>query len=259
MNELDRKTVIELLDVGISFSVERSSHNNNRLTIFEGLTLTVHSGEIVGILGPSGCGKSTLLNVIAGFIPPKNGQARAHSRPIQGPGPDRAVIFQENALFPWLTVRGNIEFGPRCCKDVDRLRELEQYVSLVGLRGFEDFYPDQLSGGMKQRVALARALIQNADILLLDEPFGNLDAQTRESMQELLLAVQTALNPTMVFVTHDIEEAVFLSDRILVMSKLPARFRKEILVPLPRPRLNEMREYPAAVSVRRHLRSLLRS
>ena len=127
------------------------------------------------------------------------------------------------------------------------------------MRGFEDFYPDQLSGGMKQRAALARVLIQNADILLLDEPFRDLDAQTRESMQELLLAVQTALNPTMVFVTHDIEEAVFLSDRILVMSKLPARFREEILVQLPRPRLNEMREDPATVSVRRHLRSLLRS
>ncbi len=249
---------IHLSRVSVSFALPERHGTPAPLRVLEGVDLCVRRGEIVCVLGPSGCGKSTLLNVMAGFITPVAGTLAVLGRPVRGPGADRAVVFQSDALFPWLTVRQNIEFGPRCRGAAVDPDEVAALVNLVGLRGFEEYRPAQLSGGMKQRAALARALVNHAEVLLLDEPFGSLDAQTREAMQELLLSVHERLGPTIVFVTHDMGEALFLADRVLLMGPLPGTIRETIPVPLPRPRAPEMRDAPEIAVLRGELRWKLR-
>ena len=206
--------------------------------VLEAVDIQVRRGEMICILGRSGCGKSTLLKILAGFIPPSSGRVRLDSRPVHRPGPDRCVVFQEDALFPWLTVRENIAFGLKGCKmdSRERRREVDRFLSYVGLSDFENYLPQEISGGMKQRVSLARVLILKPEVLLMDEPFAALDAQTREEMQNLLLSLWETLHHTVIFVTHDVNEAVLLADRIILMDKSPGRIREDIPIELPRPR-----------------------
>lgn len=207
----------------------------------EGVHLAMSEGEFVCLLGPSGCGKSTILNLLAGFEIPSDGKVLMEGLPVAGPGPDRGVVFQQAQLFPWLTVLDNITFGPRMAgMDISSARKLAQrYIELVGLMGFEKHYPYELSGGMQQRAAIARAWISEPSMLLMDEPFGALDAQTRQMMQEELLAAWEAQRITVLFVTHDIDEALFLADRILVMSARPGRIIEDLALPFARPRRYE--------------------
>ncbi len=202
------------------------------------VNLTIAPNEFVAVVGRSGCGKTTLLNLIAGLLRPTAGEVRVDGRLVEGPGPDRGMVFQNSALFPWLTAIENVEFGPRNLgMPPERRRALaRELIDLVRLRGFENRYPRELSGGMKQRVAIARALATDPEILLMDEPFGALDELTRAEMQEELLRIWEARRKTVVFVTHSIMEAIYLSDRVIVLSPHPGRVRKEVPIALPRPR-----------------------
>jgi NitT/TauT family transport system ATP-binding protein len=219
-------------------NVSKTYRGQKDVRALQDVSLQVDEGEFVALLGPSGCGKSTLLNVLAGFEKISRGQLLFDGAAISRPGPDRGVVFQEAALFPWLTVWENVVFGPQ----VQGMARAEydgrarQLLDLVGLTSFADALPVQLSGGMRQRVGIARVLVMNPRALLMDEPFGALDAQTRLSMQQLLLDVWQKLNTTVLFVTHDIDEAILLSDRICVMSPRPGRIIKTIPIELPRPR-----------------------
>jgi ABC-type nitrate/sulfonate/bicarbonate transport system ATPase subunit len=201
-------------------------------------TLEIQAGELVCLLGPSGCGKSTLLNIVAGFIPPTRGRVLVDGKLVTGPGAERGVVFQEYVLFPWLTVAQNVEFGPRLA-GVPQSRRREataHYLDMVGLGEHAAKFPGQLSGGMKQRVAIARALANNPAIVLMDEPFGALDAQTREIMQEELSRIQRLEHKTIVFVTHSIREAVYLADRVVVMTRAPGRVKDVFSIKLPEQR-----------------------
>jgi ABC-type nitrate/sulfonate/bicarbonate transport system ATPase subunit len=219
------------------------------------IDLEIGQDEFLTILGPSGCGKSTLLNIIAGFDHPTGGEIRLDGEIISKPGPDRGVVFQEYALFPWLNAAENIEFGlrERGVPKVEREARVQEQISLVGLRGFENRFPHELSGGMRQRVALARVLVNDPKMLLMDEPFAALDAQTRTIMQNELLRVWSAERRTALFITHNIEEAVLLGDRIVVMTARPGRIKDIVTVTLPRPRdvtsaeFNETRRYVASL------------
>jgi ABC-type nitrate/sulfonate/bicarbonate transport system ATPase subunit len=200
--------------------------------------LTIAHGEFVCLIGASGCGKSTLLRIVAGFEEPTTGEVSVLGKPITGPGSDRGMVFQDYALFPWMTVRQNIGFGPRqrglLHSEIKSIAD--EFMRLVGLERFADRYPSQLSGGMKQRVAIARVLANDATILLMDEPFGALDALAREQLQHELLQIWARTRVTIIFVTHSVEEAVLLADRVLVMSAGPGRIENDIKIELPRPR-----------------------
>ncbi len=202
------------------------------------LSFSVDESEFVSILGPSGCGKTTVLNIIAGFLPPTSGTVLLNGRPIDGPGPDRGVVFQSFALFPWRTVLQNVTFGlkMRGVPRSQREATAREYLKLVGLDGFEDRYPHELSGGMRQRVGVARVLANEPAVMLMDEPFASVDAQTRMSLQQDLTEIWERRRPTVFFVTHDVEEAVFLSNRIIVLTPRPGRVRENIAVDIPRPR-----------------------
>jgi NitT/TauT family transport system ATP-binding protein len=202
----------------------------------DGIDLTVERGEFVCLLGPSGCGKSTLLNAIAGFSLPTAGEILAFGKRVQQPEPERAMVFQEYALFPWMTVRENVAFGLQIRRDPQARSKADALLEKLALRGFGDRFPKDLSGGMRQRVALARCLALDAPMLLMDEPFGALDALTRRSMQDELLRIWTELQQTIVFVTHGIEESLILADRVVVMTYRPGTVKKIIPVTLPRPR-----------------------
>ena len=198
----------------------------------DNVSLTVSDREFVALLGPSGCGKSTLLYLVGGFLPVEHGRIAVEDQPIAGPGPDRGIVFQHFALFPWKTVLQNVLYGPEKLglpKD-ERERRARDFIDLVGLAGFEDSYPSQLSGGMKQRAAIARTLAVDPRILLMDEPFGALDAQTRSLMQDELLRIWQRSRKTVIFVTHDVQEAVFLAERIAVMSARPGRVKEIVEV-----------------------------
>ena len=200
--------------------------------------LAILGGEFVCMIGASGCGKSTLLRIIAGFEEPTTGEVAIDGKPVAGPGSDRGMVFQDYALFPWMTVRQNIGFGPRqrhLARD-EIEKTTDEFVRMVGLERFADRYPNQLSGGMKQRVAIARVLANNANILLMDEPFGALDALTREQLQNELLQIWKRTGVTTIFVTHSVEEAVLLADRVLVMSAGPGRIDSDFRIDLSRPR-----------------------
>jgi len=219
-------------------------------------TLEVRGGEFVCLLGPSGCGKSTFLNIVAGFMPATVGRLLLDERPITGPGPDRGVVFQEHALFPWLTVSDNIGFGLRMRGAASRERgvAVSRYIALMGLAGFEQTFPKDLSGGMRQRVAIARALANDPKILLMDEPFASLDAQTRRLMQDELIRVWQQARKTVLFVTHSIEESLLLSDRIVVMTARPGTIREIVPVDWPRPRDDASTEFATA---KRHIGAML--
>jgi len=202
------------------------------------ISLTIEEGAFVSILGPSGCGKSTLLYIVGGFVNPTQGEATVKGRTITGPGPDRGPVFQEFALFPWKTVLGNVMYGPRQqgVKSTAAEAQARTLIEMVGLKGYENFYPKELSGGMKQRVALARTLAYHPAVLLMDEPFGALDAHTRTRLQNDLLNIWERDRKTVLFVTHSVEEAVFLSDEVVVMTRSPGRIKQVIDIDLPRPR-----------------------
>ena len=202
------------------------------------INLEVQKGEVICILGPSGCGKSTLLNIVAGFLPPSGGEVRVDGRPVIEPGPDRGFVFQEFALFPWRTVLENVEFGPvlKGMEKADRHARARELIQRIHLTGFEDKFPFELSGGMKQRVGIARALANDPEVLLMDEPFGALDAQTRRVMQEELLKLLGETKKTVLFVTHAIDEAIVLADRVVVMTARPGQVKAVLSVDLPRPR-----------------------
>jgi NitT/TauT family transport system ATP-binding protein len=228
--------------------------------VLDRVSLTIGERSFVSLLGPSGCGKTTLLRVIHGLVIPLKGQVTVGGKPVTGPSADRAMVFQEHNLLPWKSAIENLKFGcmlvgiPR--NEIHR-RAVEA-MALMGLQGFEDHLPSQLSGGMKQRVGIARALCVRPQILLMDEPFGALDAQTRELMQSELLRIWEADRKTVTFVTHSIDEAILLSDQIVVMGTRPGRIKAIIDVELPRPRNDEMRTDPIWVNLRKHLWQLLR-
>jgi NitT/TauT family transport system ATP-binding protein len=222
------------------------------------LSLNVHEGEFISVVGPSGCGKSTLLDLLAGLDRPTSGSVLVDGDELVGPDQRIGIVLQGYALFPWRTVRRNIEFGLEI-KEVDKRerREISQhFIELVGLQGFEDNYPHELSGGMKQRVAIARALAYDPEVLLMDEPFAAVDAQTRETLQEELLRIWQKTNKTIVFITHSIDEAIFLSDRIAVISESPGTLKRLIRVNIPRPR-NAARVSAEFSSLRHEIWSLL--
>lgn len=225
-----REKILEIRGLG-----KRFESNGRLLKVLDQVDFTVGEGEFICILGRSGCGKTTLLNILAGFIPPTAGEVLLRGRPVSGPGPDRCVVFQEDALFPWLTVEENIAFGMRDPKQAVK-DEVEHFLSLVGLTEFRSYLPREISGGMKQRVALARVLILRPALLLMDEPFAALDAQARQGMQNLLLSLWAKFAHTILFVTHDVGEAVKMADRILLMDGDTGSIREEIPVHLARPR-----------------------
>jgi ABC-type nitrate/sulfonate/bicarbonate transport system ATPase subunit len=231
-----------------------------RVLALQDIDLTVAKHEFVAILGPSGCGKSTLLNMVAGFDRPTRGSVKVEDEEIVDPSPRRCVVFQEPALFPWLTVMDNVVFGPKNRRQpaAEYRPRAAQIIEQVGLRGFEASYPAELSGGMRQRVGIARVLIMEPKVLLMDEPFGSLDAQTRTLMQELLLALWERHHQTVLFITHDIEEALLLADRVCVMTARPGRIKKSIAVPMPRPRSIELTLSPEFNALRREVLDLIR-
>jgi NitT/TauT family transport system ATP-binding protein len=229
---------VEVVDLCKRFETGR----DKSILALDGASLTLADNEFVSLVGTSGCGKSTLLSIVAGLQDKTSGTVLVDGRPVDGPGRDRGVVFQTYTLFPWLTARKNIEFALRAdgMGAAERRTVAQEQLELVGLEAFADAHPRELSGGMKQRVAIARALAYRPQILLMDEPFGALDALTRQLMQELLTRVWEQHRLTVLFVTHDVEEAVYVSDRVLVMTNRPGKIKKEVVVDLPRPRSYDM-------------------
>jgi NitT/TauT family transport system ATP-binding protein len=247
--------LVDVRDVGVTFGA-----NDNEVVAVENVDLNVQPGEFVSLIGPSGCGKSTILSIVAGFLTPTRGAAQVDGKPITKPGSDRGVVFQQYSLFPWLTVRKNVEFGLKMAGVDAGKRDVtaRSLLDLAGLLAFADHYPDQLSGGMKQRIGIIRALATSPQVLLMDEPFGALDTQTRVVMQEILTNIWQQFRISVLFITHDIEESIFLSDRIYVMTARPGRIKAEIKVPLPRPRTAEMTATPEFIGLVQELKRLIR-
>ena len=231
------------------------------MRVIDGVSLDIHQGEFVSIIGPSGCGKTTLMNIVGGFVKPTEGQVLLDDRPVVAPGPDRGVIFQEYGVFPWLTVRGNIEFGLRLRANREHAEQraeiVTRYMALMGLTDFADHFPKHLSGGMRQRLALARAYAVQPEFLLMDEPFGALDAQTRTAMQDLLLQVLAKEGKTVLLITHSVDEAIYLSSRIVVVTARPARVRTVIDIPFAYPRDESVHEDHRFVALRAKIRTLV--
>ncbi|MCY1229932.1 Bicarbonate transport ATP-binding protein CmpD [compost metagenome] len=226
----------------------------------QSLDFAIAAGEFVCILGPSGCGKSTLLGAMAGHLKPSAGRLEVDGQPVEGPSPERGMVFQHHTLLPWRSVLDNVAFGLKMqgIGTLERQRRAVEFLGLVGLGDFAERWPSQLSGGMQQRAEIARVLINRPRLLLMDEPFGALDAQTRSRMQELLLDIWTRIRTTVVFVTHDIDEALFLADRILVMSPRPGRFIEDLRLDFPRPRRASLLTSPGFTHLKRHCLELLR-
>jgi NitT/TauT family transport system ATP-binding protein len=227
---------LEIQGLTKRYYVER---DGRQVLALSNVSLSVDEGEFVAIVGPSGCGKTTLLNIVAGLLPCELGTVSIDGRRIDGPGSDRAVVFQHASLLPWRTVAGNVRYGMELQRRFDKetmSRRTQDFINLVGLAGFERHYPGELSGGMQQRVNLARALAADPSVLLMDEPFAALDAQTRELMQSELLKIWAAATKTVLFITHQINEAVYLADRVVVMGPRPGRIKGIFRVPFPRPR-----------------------
>lgn len=237
------KELIQVHDAWMSFPGKEPGQSIN---VLERVSFTVRRGEFVCIVGPSGCGKSTLLNIVGGFLKETRGEVRVEDGPVNGPDPGRIFVFQENGVFPWLTVEQNVGFGLWKRLPTEREQRVAHYIQMVGLTGFEKAYPSELSGGMRQRVEIARALAADARVLYMDEPVGALDFLTRLKMRADLVRIWQAEHKTILFVTHDIEEAVQLADRVLVMSRRPATVQEEVIVDLPRPRDLDAPGYLAA-------------
>jgi NitT/TauT family transport system ATP-binding protein len=214
------------------------AYSGEEVTAIGEVSFSVNEGEFVSVLGPSGCGKTTVLNIVAGFVRQTDGTVVVDGNPVNGPGPDRGVVFQSHALFPWKTVLGNVVFGLRMrgVPRAERTARGLEFLELVGLSGFERKYPHELSGGMQQRLGVARVLANEPAVMLMDEPFASIDAQTRRKLQEDLTHIFEKRRPTVFFVTHDVDEAVFLSDRVVVLSQRPSRVQEIVTVDLPRPR-----------------------
>ena len=251
----DAKGLIEIGDLGVTFGA-----NGTAVEAITSVSLTVKPGEFVSLIGPSGCGKSTLLNIVAGFVKPTRGTVKVDGLPVSGPSANRGVVFQQYSLFPWLKVRENVEFGLRMQGMPSGQRETmaRTLLGLAGLLAFENHYPDQLSGGMKQRVGIVRALATSPQVLLMDEPFGALDSQTRVVMQQILTNMWQQFRLSVLFITHDIEESIFLSDRVFVMTARPGCIKAEIVVPLPRPRTPEMTASTEFIGMVQRLKALIR-
>jgi NitT/TauT family transport system ATP-binding protein len=251
-----RPVTLEVKSLGRTFSSDQGS-----VIALDDIAFRAHRREFLCVIGSSGCGKSTLIRILAGLDNPTSGQMLLDGRPVHGPGPDRGMVFQGYTLFPWRTVLQNVMFGPEM-RGKDRStaeREASEWVEIVGLKRFKNAYPHQLSGGMKQRVAIARALANRPRILFMDEPFAALDAQTRAQMQSYLIELWRQIDITIVFVTHDLEEAVYLADRIIVLGAHPGRVREIVEVPVPRPRAREQIVSPLFVETKRHLEALIHS
>lgn len=229
--------------------------NRSPFVVLDGYSMDIEENEFVTIVGTSGCGKSTLLNIVGGLVDPTEGEVLIDSKPVVGPGRDRGFVFQSYSLFEWLSVEKNIQFALKKSKmtNAEKKDAVQEYIEVVGLKGFEKAYPKELSGGMQQRVAIARALVYKPEVLLMDEPFGALDAQTRGMMQELLLKVWEKHKTTVLFITHDVDEAIFLSDRVVVMSARPGTLKMENRVEIPRPRSYEIMTAQDFIDVKRLL------
>ena len=249
----DSAVIAELMNVSVAFP------GSGGLVALQSVSLDIREGEIVCLVGPSGCGKTTAQNVFAGFVAPTSGEARVRAARVRGPGPDRAVVFQNPTLFPWLAVGANITLAARKRRVPREAYEprARALLSAFGLEGFEQFLPHQLSGGMKQRVQIARALMGQPDLLLMDEPFGALDSLTRLSMQEHLLAHRATMTGGVLFITHDIDEALFLGDRVYVMTPRPGKIAKELVVPFGRTRTVDIFERPEFLTLKSSLLALL--
>ncbi len=249
-----RDTVLRLEDVSRVFTCAEGP-----LTALEGVRFEVRHREFICVIGASGCGKSTLIRILAGLDAPSSGQVLLDDQPVDLPGADRGMVFQRYTLFPWLTVRDNVTFGLRLkgASAAQVAREADHWLEVIGLGAFADRYPAQLSGGMKQRVAIARALANRPRILLMDEPFGALDAQTRSQMQTHLLDIWHATDVTVFFITHDLDEAVYLADRVVVLAARPGRVEEIIEVPLGRPRNPRSRLDPYFLAARQRLEQLI--
>ncbi len=240
----DRDVAVDYRLRCVDVSVEyRGSSEEKAVSALTNVSFDLRRGEFLSIVGPSGCGKTTLLNVLAGLVPPTAGHAFCDGEQIKGPSAQRTVMFQEYGLFPWMTVQGNVEFGLKAkgLAAAARQKIAAQYIEMMGLTGFENHYPDKLSGGMRQRVGIARALAPDPGIVLMDEPFGALDSITRKALQSEMLRIVRATDKTFVLITHDIEEAIFLGDVVMVMSARPGRIKKIIRTELPKERTHEMR------------------
>ncbi len=246
---------IQIQDLTISYG-----KGKNHFVAVDRISLDIHPGQFVCLIGPSGCGKSTVLNTIAGFVQPTDGTVEVDGQIVQKPGGDRGMVFQNPSLFPWKTVLGNVAHGPRMAgkSKAQAHRLAKEFLEMVGLANFANSYPATLSGGMQQRVAIARALVNYPHVLLMDEPFGALDAQMRILMQENLLKLWEAFKATVVFVTHDIDEAVFLGDRVVIMGANPGRVLADLPVVLPRPRTPELMLEPVFVELKRRCFDLIR-
>lgn len=254
-DELKRREVIlEVNGLGKQFTTKKGE-----VTALKDINFKTHRREFVTVIGPSGCGKSTLIRILAGLESLSSGEVLLDGKPVTGPGPDRGMVFQGYTLFPWLTVKKNIMFGllNQGMGKYHAESEALQWIDLVGLEKFADAYPDQLSGGMKQRVAIARALANKPRILLMDEPFGALDAQTRCRMQSYLLEIWHNIDITVLFITHDLDEAIYLADRILVLKAHPGEVQELIEVPVPRPRRSEQLLSPEFLATRKRLEELI--
>jgi len=241
------KGQIKVDEVSITFGAGKDAH-----LAVETTSINIKAGEFVCILGPSGCGKSTLLNAIAGYVKPTTGAVRVDGETVEKPGPDRGMVFQQYSLLPWKTVYENVAFGPKMAGQTrtEAGSTANTFLELVGLKKFGNRYPAELSGGMQQRVGIARALANYPSVLLMDEPFGALDAQTRLMMQESLLDIWNKFGTTVVFVTHDVDEAVFLADRVLIMSAAPGRIIEDLAIDLPRPRSTDLASTPEYIKAR---------
>lgn len=236
----------------LSVEYERT-RDKSRLVALQDFTLDIHAGEFITIVGPSGCGKSTFLNVVAGLQPPSAGEVLINGRPVLGPGPDRAMVFQDYGLMPWRTVQRNVEFGleMRGQLNAETREKVQYYINMVGLSGFEQAYPRELSGGMRQRVGLARALAIEPQIMLMDEPFAAVDLITRELMQEELARIISTTGKTVIFITHSVDEAITLGDRLVVISARPGRVQAVHKIEIPRPRFRtNIRSNPHYIALR---------
>src|SRR5262245_5298609 len=252
-----RQSKLEAKNVRLAFYNERTKR---RLQVLDGIDLKLSEGELVAIVGPSGCGKSTFLNAVDGLVKLNAGEIRVDGKTVIAPGPDRAMVFQQDSLFPWYTVERNVRYGLELQNRLGRdemLARAEALIDLVGLEGFADHYPHELSGGMRQRVNIARALAPDPELLLLDEPFAALDAQTREFMQVELLKILARARKTALFITHQIDEAIFLADRVAVFSARPARIKEIVEIDLPAGRTLEMKMQPRFRELHNHVWRLI--